>query len=74
MLHELCNVHEDASKAMQVTSMSNEKAIFGDQARSKTSNFDEPSNKIWSIYVNESDRYDRSLVESWKGQFSIQPH
>ncbi|KAF8078805.1 hypothetical protein FPV67DRAFT_80186 [Lyophyllum atratum] len=26
-----------------------------------------PEAKIWSVYVSEADRQDRSLAESWKG-------
>lgn len=26
-----------------------------------------PSNKIWSVYVSEAERQDRTLALSWKG-------
>ena len=29
--------------------------------------YDDPAGKIWSIYVAESEKFDRALVESWKG-------
>jgi Family of unknown function (DUF6535) len=31
-----------------------------------TNNYDDPSSKIWSVYVGEADAHDKTLVESWK--------
>jgi hypothetical protein len=31
-----------------------------------TNNYDDPSSKIWSVYVGEADGHDKTLVESWK--------
>ncbi|TDL27673.1 hypothetical protein BD410DRAFT_685394, partial [Rickenella mellea] len=28
----------------------------------------EPSDQMWSLYVDEAKRFDRALVESWKGE------
>jgi len=32
----------------------------------KTSGYDDPSSKLWSIYVAEVAQYDKALVENWK--------
>jgi hypothetical protein len=31
-----------------------------------TNNYEDPSDKIWSVYISEAERYDKMLVESWK--------
>lgn len=31
----------------------------------QTSNYDDPSSTIWSVYVSEADVYDKTLVEGW---------
>jgi len=30
-------------------------------------NYDDPSSKLWSVYVSEALQYDKALIESWKG-------
>ncbi|TDL27703.1 hypothetical protein BD410DRAFT_325099 [Rickenella mellea] len=42
----------------------------GDNIRGTSNNpdiYDEPSDKMWSIYVSEAEKFDKALVESWKG-------
>ena len=32
----------------------------------KASNYDNPEDKLWSVYVAEAAEYDNALVENWK--------
>lgn len=32
-----------------------------------TESYEDPSSKIWSVYVAEANIFDKALVESWKG-------
>ncbi|TFY80039.1 hypothetical protein EWM64_g3973 [Hericium alpestre] len=38
-----------------------------DAAKEPHVDYGESSAKIWSVYVNATEKYDRALVESWKG-------
>ncbi|TDL18081.1 hypothetical protein BD410DRAFT_728922, partial [Rickenella mellea] len=29
--------------------------------------YDDPSDQLWSLYVSKAEKFDRALVESWKG-------
>lgn len=29
--------------------------------------YGDPSNKMWSLYVKEAEKFDKDLVEDWKG-------
>src|SRR5882672_1909428 len=31
----------------------------------KASRYDDPSDKLWSVYVAETSQYDKALIESW---------
>jgi hypothetical protein len=31
----------------------------------ETSNYEDPSSTIWSVYVSEAEMYDKSFVEDW---------
>lgn len=44
-----------------------EPAKHGTSSRYDDSNKYHASSKIWSSYISEADRYDRAMVESWKG-------
>lgn len=41
-------------------------AVGAINSHGQTSNYDDPSSKIWSVYVAEADMHDKTLVESWK--------
>jgi Family of unknown function (DUF6535) len=32
----------------------------------KTTTYDDPSSKLWSVYVGEAAQHDKALVENWK--------
>ncbi|TDL23541.1 hypothetical protein BD410DRAFT_768877 [Rickenella mellea] len=36
-----------------------------------TSDYDNPSDKLWSIYVAEAEKFDKALVESWRDMEGI---
>ncbi|KAJ7076006.1 hypothetical protein B0H15DRAFT_955982 [Mycena belliarum] len=31
---------------------------------------DEPCAQIWSVYISEAEKYDKALVDSWRGNMN----
>lgn len=38
----------------------------GHPVNPQATNYDDPSSKVWSVYVAEADAHDKTLVEGWK--------
>lgn len=45
-------------------------SFFADNTWQNNKEFGHPSDKIWSVYLSQAEKYDKALVETWKSDMA----